>query len=117
MFKQMANAFVCRMRTVPRKTNVLEAGWLSPSRVAGSEIHNILFGHCCRAKLSGLTSPVAYIPPYHSAAPHIAMETSTKGQPRAGPFSQLQTTKEQCPKQIRNNTRPVFVMPRLQLQL
>lgn len=47
----MANAFVFLMRTVPRKTNVLEAGWLSPSRVVGSEIHNILFGHCCTGQV------------------------------------------------------------------
>lgn len=40
--------------------------------------HGILYGHLRRAKLPGSRSPVAHIPPYHSPAPLIGLETSTK---------------------------------------
>lgn len=44
-----------------------------------------------------------------TTAPHIGLETSTKGQPRAGPFSQLQNTREQWPKQTKRRSQNLCV--------
>lgn len=116
MFEQMTNAVVWWGQS-PGQQMFQKLAESIYTLVVGSESHGIPYGQCCRATFSGSTSPVANIPPYHSTAPHRTLETSTKGQPRAGPFSPLQNTREQCPKQTQNNTRRIFVLPRLQLNL
>lgn len=81
MFEQTNDASGFVVRTASRKTNVLEVGrlqwdfgcWLR------KPWHPVwTHGHYCGAKLSGSTSFATSIPPNHSTAPHIRLETSTK---------------------------------------
>lgn len=74
---------------------------------AGSDSHGILYARGVEPSCQTSRSPVAPFPPYHSAALHTGPE-NFKSQSRAALFSQLQSTKEQCPKLTQRKNHLIF---------
>lgn len=74
---------------------------------AGSDSHGILYAWGVEPSCQTSRSPVAPFPPYHSAALHAGPE-NLKSQSRAVLFSQLQRTKEQCPKLTQKKNHVIF---------
>ena len=79
------NPVILLVRAVSGK-NVLQVAKSIWSSSVASEFHAILYGHCCRARLSD-SKPACWLQ-------HMGLETSTKGKPIAGPFWQCRNTGE-----------------------